>query len=48
MKYVVQLLNYDSQWVDYCVSTTEFFAEQAIADLQAHGFHNHQIILCKI
>lgn len=44
MKYIVQLLNYDSEWVTYCVSPTRFYAECAVADLQnAHGFQVHQI-----
>lgn len=44
MKYIVQLLNYDSEWVTYCVSTTRFNAECAVADLQnVHGFQTHQI-----
>lgn len=43
MKYKVQLLNYDSEWVDYCISPTEYHAGEAYSDLIMHGFFNHQI-----
>ena len=43
MKYKVQLLNYDSQWVDYCIAPTLYNAECAVHDLQYHGFKDFQI-----
>lgn len=43
MKFEVDLLNYDSKWVNYCTAPTEFYAEKARADLKAHGFKDHQI-----
>lgn len=47
MKYKVQLLNYDSEWVTYCESPTQFYAAEAEADLHRHGFQNHQIQIVK-
>lgn len=43
MKYIVQLLNYDSDWVTYCKAPTEFLAREAVRDLQNHGFKSYQI-----
>lgn len=43
MKYIVQLLNYDSEWVTYCKSSTKLFAQQAVNDLLNHGFKPYQI-----
>ena len=44
MKYKVQLLNYDSEWVDYCVATSQYYAEQAVHDLrQNHNFEKFQV-----
>lgn len=43
MKYKVQLLNYDSDWVDYCVAYTKFYADAAVQNLQEHGFKDFQI-----
>lgn len=43
MKYKVQLLNYDSEWVDYSTSPTKFGADEAYQELLRHGFFNHQI-----
>lgn len=44
MKYKVQLLNYDSEWVDYCNAPTKFYAQQAYNDLrEVHNFQPHQI-----
>lgn len=48
MKYLVQLLNYDSEWVTYCESPTLYYAVQADADLHHHGFQDHQIQLVKV
>lgn len=42
MKYKVQLLNYDSQWVDYCKAPTLHYAQEAMADLRNHGFKYFQ------
>ena len=43
MKYKVQVLNYDSIWVDYCDAPTKFYAQCAEQDLLAHRFQKHQI-----
>jgi hypothetical protein len=48
MKYVVQLLNYDSEWVTYCESPTRFYAEDALEDLRRHGFHHYQIRILQL
>lgn len=48
MKYKVQLLNYDSEWVDYCNSPTSFFAYEAKADLLRRGFKEYQIRTIKL
>lgn len=42
MKYTVELLNYDSQWVQYCDAPTRFYALQALSDLRVRGFGHHQ------
>lgn len=47
MKYKVLLLNYDSEWVEYCNSPTLWFAIEANADLLRKGFQEHQIQLVK-
>lgn len=43
MKYKVQLLNFDSEWVDYCNCPTKWYADEAYNNLLQHGFFNHQI-----
>lgn len=43
MKYEVLLLNYDSEWVQYCSPTTAFEAEMVADDLKFHNFQPHQI-----
>ena len=43
MKWKVLLLNYDSEWVEYCNSPTLFYAMEADADLLAKGFKKYQI-----
>lgn len=43
MKYVVKVLNYDSEWVTYCTSPSWWFANQAATDLRQHGFSDFQI-----
>ena len=43
MSYLVQLLNYDSEWVTYCDSPNQWYAGIAAIDLQNHGFQPHQI-----
>ena len=43
MSYIVQLLNYDSEWVTYCDSPNKWYAGIAVVDLQNHGFQPHQI-----
>lgn len=43
MKYKVQLLNYDSEWVNYCNAQTLYNAECAVHDLKYHGFEDYQI-----
>ena len=48
MKYKVQLLNYDSEWVDYCNAPTKIYADEAYQDLLRHGFLNHQIKIVKL
>lgn len=48
MKYKVQLLNYDSEWVDYCNAPTLQYAVQADADLHHHGFQDFQNRLVKL
>lgn len=47
MKYKVQVLNYDSKWVTYCDALTDFYAEIAKADLEAHRFEDYQIRIVK-
>lgn len=47
MKYKVLLLNYDSEWVEYCNSPTLGFAIEADADLHRKGFQECQIKLVK-
>lgn len=47
MKYLVQLLNYDSEWITYCKADTLWQAVQADADLHHHGFQDFQIQLVK-
>ena len=47
MKYKVLLLNYDSEWVEYCNSPTLRFAIEADADLRRKGFQEYQIKLVK-
>lgn len=48
MKYKVQLLNYDSEWITYCNADTLWQAKQANADLHLRGFRDFQIQLVKI
>lgn len=48
MKYKVQLLNYDSEWVDYCNAPTHFYALAAVENLHHHGFKDFQIKLVKL
>lgn len=44
MKYIVYVLNYDSEWIVYCNAGTRFYADCAIADLMnVHHFQPHQI-----
>ena len=43
MRYVIQLLNYDSEWVDYARSSSEWYTERVIEDLHRHGFADYQI-----
>lgn len=43
MKYLVQLLNYDSNWVTYCEAPTLHYVDEAVADLHNHGFKKFQI-----
>jgi len=47
MKWKVMLLNYDSEWVDYCNSPTLAFANEAVADLRHRGFQEFQVRLVK-
>ena len=47
MKYLVQLLNYDSNWVTYAESPTYFGAHAAEVDLQQHNFKDFQIRIRK-
>lgn len=47
MKFKVLLLNYDSDWVEYCNSPTLSFAEEACADLRRRGFKEFQIQLLR-
>ena len=47
MKWKVLLLNYDSEWVEYCNSPTLQFAIEANADLRRRGFQEHQTKLVK-
>lgn len=47
MKWKVLLLNYDSEWVEYCNSPTLFHAMEADADLQRKGFKEYQIQLVR-
>lgn len=47
MKWKVMLLNYDSEWVDYCNSPTLAFANEAVADLRHRGFLEFQVRLVK-
>lgn len=44
MKYKVQLLNYDSEWVDYCIAESTFQCDCALNDLKTcHNFKDFQI-----
>ena len=44
MKFKVQLLNYDSDWVDYCITDTKFYADKAVEDLRfKHNFEKYQV-----
>ena len=47
MKYKVLLLNYDSEWVEYCNSPTLHYAIEANADLLRKGFKEYQVKLVK-
>lgn len=48
MKIFVQVLNYDSVWVTYCVAQSELHAQQAVADLRyRHNFQQFQIQVVK-
>jgi len=47
MKWKVLLLNYDSEWVEYCNSPTLFYATEACADLRRRGFQEFQTKLVK-
>jgi hypothetical protein len=47
MKWKVLLLNYDSEWVEYCNPSTFWFAEEAKADLLRKGFKEFQTKLVK-
>lgn len=47
MKWKVLLLNYDSEWVEYCNSPTLHFAAEAKADLCNKGFKEYQTQLVK-
>lgn len=47
MKWKVLLLNYDSEWVEYCNSPTLQFAIEANVDLRHRGFQEHQTKLVK-
>lgn len=44
MKIKVEVLNYDSQWVNYCNAVTRCQADNAVYDLQhTHNFKPFQI-----
>lgn len=45
MKFEVQLLNYDSEWVRYCAPTTFHYANEARIDLLNKGFQPFQMRL---
>lgn len=47
MKWKVLLLNYDSEWVEYCNSPTLHHAMEADADLLRKGFKEYQIKLVR-
>ena len=47
MKWKVMLLNYDSEWVEYCNALTLHFAIEANADLRRRGFQEYQTKLVK-
>lgn len=47
MKWKVLLLNYDSEWVEYCNSPTLFHAIEANRDLLVKGFKEYQVKLVK-
>lgn len=47
MKWKVLLLNYDSEWVEYCNSPTLSYAVEARVDLTHKGFKDYQIQLVK-
>lgn len=47
MKWKVLLLNYDSEWVEYCKPSTLWFAEEAKADLLRKGFQEFQTKIVK-
>lgn len=48
MKFEVQLLNYDSEWVRYCAPTTLQFATEACADLRRRGFQQFQTRIVRL
>lgn len=48
MKYKVQILNYESKWVDYTDYSSKYWADCAVADLkERHNFEGHQIKILK-
>lgn len=48
MKYAIQILNYDSEWVTYAKSPADYYTERVIEDLHHHGFKNFQIRIIEI
>ena len=48
MKYKILVLNYDSEWVTYAKSPSQWFNQIVIEDLHHHGFGDYQIKIVEL
>ena len=48
MKFRVDVLNYDSEWVQYAAPSTLQWATEACADLRRRGFQQFQTRIVKL